>query len=234
MKSALRAAVAALACGAMFVVATTEAEAQFPNGTVVSETVHNFSLSAVSPMPHVDYGEVCVYCHTPHGGTATAPLWNRDDPVGPWTMYDSPSIDMTIEASPMGVSLACLSCHDGTIAIDVIINPPNSYTGPDPDGSATIDECAGCHTGNNPPGGLDFTYVNLTTDLSDDHPISVNYDPTADPDFNPAADVEAAGLPLPNGQVQCNSCHNPHSAQFRPFLRIDNAASAMCNTCHIK
>ncbi|ROR32426.1 cytochrome c3 family protein [Inmirania thermothiophila] len=73
------------------------------------------------------YGEVCVYCHTPHGASSrqTAPLWNRtlNDP-GAYTVYTSQTLISTDNPGPGPNSLLCLSCHDGTIAIDSIINMP--------------------------------------------------------------------------------------------------------------
>ncbi len=234
MNRVLRCATA-LAGATLFLAMTSTALAQFPDGTVVEETLHNMLQSTGSPMDIDDYGEICVYCHTPHEGNAAieAPLWNRAAPTGPFTMYTSSSIDMTIASSPLGVSLACLSCHDGTIAVDEIINVPNAFSGT-PGGGDNIADCAGCHSGSSPPGGFDFSATNMGQDLSNDHPISITYDPGADPDFNPAGSVEGAGLPLPSGRVECSSCHEPHSAQWRPFLQISNANSAMCTTCHIK
>ena len=81
-------------------------------------------------------GEVCVYCHTPHNKNtgASAPLWNRNVTTGTaYTVYDS-SVSSTINmttGNPDGVSLACLSCHDGNIALDAIVNQPglNGDTG---------------------------------------------------------------------------------------------------------
>lgn len=76
--------------------------------------------------------EVCVFCHTPHGGRTDvagggAPLWNRALPSDTgWTMYNSPNTDVAPGTAPLGVSLACLSCHDGVIALDALINAPGS------------------------------------------------------------------------------------------------------------
>jgi predicted CXXCH cytochrome family protein len=221
----------ALAAGLVaiaFVLAAVPAHAQppgYPNGTSVVATPHNLSWAASSDKYGAgtlrDYGEVCVYCHTPHGGQSSAPLWNRNFGAGPYSMYDnthSSTIDMTVDASPTGVSLACLSCHDGTVGLDVIINVPNSYSG-----AAAV--------GTTMPGGL---IANLGTDLRNDHPISVTYDPTRDTKFNSAASVATGGLVLYSGKVQCGSCHNPHTEEFKPFLRKSNSGSAVCLTCHIK
>lgn len=197
----------------------------WPNGTSVVETLHNLSYAASSdrygPGALRDYGEVCVYCHTPHGGQTSAPLWNRGFSVASYQMYDSghsSTINMTVDPQPTGVSLACLSCHDGTIGLDVIVNTPNNYTG-------------GPAVGTRMPANL---LANLGTDLRNDHPISIRYDPTADPFFRSASSVQSAGLQLYSGKVQCGSCHNPHTAANRPFLRVSNSGSNLCLTCHIK
>ncbi|HEY6196402.1 MAG TPA: cytochrome c3 family protein [Candidatus Eisenbacteria bacterium] len=202
-----------------------QAPGAWPNGTSVVETLHNLSYAASSdrygPGALRNYGEVCVYCHTPHGGQTSAPLWDRNFSVASYQMYDaahSSTINMTVDPQPTGVSLACLSCHDGTVGLDVIVNTPNNYTG-------------GPAVGTRMPTNI---IANLSTDLRNDHPISITYDPTADPLFHSAASVQAAGLQLYGGKVQCGSCHNPHTAANRPFLRISNAGSSLCLTCHIK
>lgn len=194
----------------------------------VSATKHNLSVSQGGTDPTTfddlaDYGEICVYCHTPHSNSTpgSMPLWNRAAPVGPYNMYDntySSTMDMTVDASPSGVSLACLSCHDGTIGLDAITNAPNAWSG-------TVSDSV-------MPAGL----TNLGTDLRNDHPISVLYDNSATGDlaFNDSTSVKTAGLVFYSGKVQCGSCHNPHNNTNAPFLRISNSASTLCTTCHIK
>lgn len=197
----------------------------YPNGTSVVETLHNLSHAASNNVYGAgslrDYGEVCVYCHTPHGGQTAAPLWNRNFSTATYQMYDgnhSSTIDMTVDPQPTGVSQACLSCHDGTVGLDVVVNVPNRYTGGGAIGTRM------------PAGG----FTNLGTDLRNDHPVSVAFDNTADNKFHSASEIEAAGLRFYNGKVQCGSCHNPHTAENRPFLRVSNNGSALCLTCHIK
>lgn len=192
------------------------------------------------------YGEVCVYCHTPHGATTEAPLWNRTLPAtGGYTPYLSSTIDTNI-GQPDGISLACLSCHDGTIAVDAIRNAPGSgtnLTGPwygKPASSLhyklaqeaqTGETCLVCHKGTIAP---DFTVMALTQNLSNQHPISMNY-PTAtqDPAFNQLltndgriAWFEETGNSRADDneiklysdgaggyKVQCATCHNPHGTR---------------------
>jgi hypothetical protein len=106
----------------------------------IRETKHN--LAANTDILSSGTTEVCVFCHTPHGGRTDvagggAPLWNRALPpttagtasAGQFEVYTSPNFDNDLggeSAGPKGVSLACLSCHDGTIALDALINAPGS------------------------------------------------------------------------------------------------------------
>jgi predicted CXXCH cytochrome family protein len=201
----------------------------------IRSTKHNFSGSrdpAFNPLGVANYGEVCVYCHTPHGGQTQTPLWNRPHATpGAYSMYSSPTINMTIDPQPSGVSLACLSCHDGTIGIDVVTNPPN--TAPGKDAVPTKKTIADIYPGEGSFDNRD-AFKNLSQDLRNDHPISVMYDPSKDGMFNTVASITDAGLKLYDGKVQCASCHNPHNKTNVPFLRKANANSDLCLTCHIK
>jgi hypothetical protein len=115
--------------------------------------------------------EVCVFCHTPHGSDTAAPvpLWNKVlGAPGSYTQYSTlqtPTFDS--QEAPVGsVSLACLSCHDGTQAMDVVLNLPGS--GGFNAAGAQVDPVAlGTMTGTPVP--------MLGTDLTNDHPISMQY-----------------------------------------------------------
>jgi len=196
----------------------------------VSNTDHNLS-DAANPYSTTTTDEVCVFCHTPHGAATNAPLWNRNYTAGNFTMYSSPTIDMTAAGTPESVSAACLSCHDGTTAFDSLINEPGAGL----DAIATWTWAGNNGTMANPPSDVAL----LGTDLSNDHPISIAYDTGADADFNAIANNYVGSLPLYPGsvgdnQVECGSCHNPHEDILPNFLRISNAGSAMCVTCHQK
>jgi hypothetical protein len=75
--------------------------------------------------------ETCVFCHTPHGSdtNAAVPLWNKElpDPTS-YTRYSTLGTStLDGEEAPVGsVSLACLSCHDGSQAVDTVLNVPGS------------------------------------------------------------------------------------------------------------
>lgn len=188
----------------------------------VTNSKHN--MSARSGL--TNYGEVCVYCHTPHNGAGptNAPLWNRSFGAGPYLMYNnsfSSTIDMVVATSPQGVSLACLSCHDGSIGLDVIINRPNADT-----------SLAG--SGTTMPTNAGQFFANLGTNLQNDHPVSITYDATLDAGFVATSAGRVGTLPLYSGRVECGTCHNPHNTTNNPFLRISNSSSNLCRTCHIK
>jgi len=97
----------------------------------VRNTKHNLTINP--DVKATGTTEICVFCHTPHGANPAtvglAPLWNRNIPIDTsYGVYSSPNFDASgIDAGrPKGVSLACLSCHDGTIAVDALINAPGS------------------------------------------------------------------------------------------------------------
>ena len=206
----------------------------------VGLTKHNLSTTGTFQV-HLTAGtdEVCVFCHSPHTEVTTAsavqpPLWNRTTTLTGFTMYSSATIEMLIAAQPQGVSLACLSCHDGSIAFDQLINGPGSGNfASDPGARQTGWTWLNSLDDMSKVGGIAF----IGKDLRADHPISVTYDTTQDPQFQPAAAVVTGGLKLfgpAADQVECASCHNPHEADLATFYRIDNAQSALCTTCHIK
>ncbi len=183
----------------------------------IGTTVHNLSVSGPGTIKAASEAEICVFCHTPHNSSPSGPLWNRHDPGTTYTPYNSTTIQAA-PGQPSGVSILCLSCHDGTIALGDLISRPGT---PMQGGITTM-----------PPGP-----TNLGTDLSDDHPISFVYaDSYAG---KPTEFVPPGALTGPvhldaAGRLQCTSCHEPHDNTFGKFLVTSNAAGALCVTCHLK
>ncbi|MEW6003410.1 MAG: hypothetical protein AB1638_12305 [Nitrospirota bacterium] len=124
--------------------------------------------------PHDLAPEPCAMCHTPHSGTGDYPLWNRVQPPQTYILYNSVSFDMSPTTQPRSPSSLCLVCHNG-IASE-LVNYPGPCSNPDP---AYDIEVAGC--------------ADLGTDLTNEHPISFNFNAGYDVDLNnfPAA-VDAA------------------------------------------
>ncbi|MDP2369642.1 cytochrome c3 family protein [Rhodoferax sp.] len=165
--------------------------------------------------------QVCVFCHTPHEATSgvVGPLWNRALSGASYTPYNSSSMEADaaeLAAQPGGSSKLCLSCHDGTMAIDKVnvLNGARNVTIPMVGSSSPVKMPSGSAT-------TGFTRT-LGTDLSSDHPISFTYNSTLavydgelrGPDGTVVGNRVAGGvkpkMPLENGQMQCATCHDPH------------------------
>jgi hypothetical protein len=134
--------------------------------------------------------EICVFCHTPHGGdnNASVPIWNRqlNSPTA-YTRYGSlGSSTFDADEDDIGsVTIACLSCHDGGQAIDSVINAPGSGGFVNKD-NFTYGNMPRLGGGDMVGGDLDTAtgrlltpaqgiVQNLETDLSNDHPVSMQY-----------------------------------------------------------
>lgn len=180
----------------------------------ITGSAHDFSAKGWNPG-----GEICVVCHTPHNATtsASAPLWNHALTVSVFTLYSSTTLNAVV-GQPVGVSKLCLSCHDGTVALD-------SFGG----ATGTTMITGGALVG---------------TNLSDNHPISFTYDTslaTLDGGlFNPSAALSGLGGTIAadmlfGGKLECGSCHDVHNgAGLANLLIKTNAGSALCLTCHDK
>ncbi len=138
----------------------------------ITGTKHN--LSKAVPVAG-ETSQLCVFCHTPHGSdiTAAVPLWNKGLPAGnTFTVYNSAAatatstIDGEILGTVGSVSIACLSCHDGTQAMDNMINKPGSG------GYAAAGNALGT-LGVMVAGGNPIPV--LGKDLKNDHPIGIQY-----------------------------------------------------------
>jgi hypothetical protein len=178
---------------------------------------HDFSSLAWSD------GEMCAPCHTPHRSmTDVWRLWNHALTSATYEMHGGGG---AAEADFDTASRLCLSCHDGTVALD-------SFGG----------ESGGSFIGGR---------SNLGTDLSDDHPVGSDaaYPPENKPAWWDAAMKDKSSLPASvrlgrwtsrhTGNsidvVSCSTCHNVHNRYGHDnLLTLDNTASSLCLACHIK
>jgi len=188
----------------------------------VANTKHNLSVSGSGAVKATSEQEICVFCHFPHNANPAEPLWNHALSGETYTPYFSNTLFAAAPGQPSGRSKLCLSCHDGTVAVGSVRHMPRGG------GSGTI-------TGLENPLTGQFA---LGTDLSDDHPVSITYD-IGNSELVPVATLESNGIKLDeNGQIQCGSCHDPHSDTYPKFLRkpfIEGGEGAvLCRTCHDK
>ena len=200
---------------------------------------------------------VCSPCHAAHNTDPlqVVPLWAHQTTAGPFVMYSSPTMNATDlpTTSPNGVSLACLSCHDGTVAINAPIGglatnatayyiDPGAKIGPD------------LHTTH----PISFTYdaVLAAADGQLENPVTYHIG-----DQKTLLTVNNAPVPLTwDGtsltgksideallvahKMQCSSCHDPHkligSAPSSGIMvkisgsDVNGRGSLICRTCHIK
>ena len=179
----------------------------------IADSVHNLSTSGKGPIKSKTEDRICIFCHTPHTAVSDAPMWNRRS--SGYTNYESSTTD-AVASKKQGPSGLCLSCHDGTIALGDMVYGQKKQRGPKND--------------------LRDTFLkgrsNLGTDLSDDHPIGIVYDTSLmikDGGLNDPSGVE---LPLVDGEIQCASCHDPHSDKIPPFLHKTTLNGELCTSCH--
>lgn len=183
---------------------------------VIVGSAHDFTAEGSG----ISTDQICLPCHAPHNGSVTlnAPLWNHTLSTETYTMYTSATLDADLDNEPGGVSKLCLSCHDGTVALD-------SFGGA---------------TGTNMLTGD----ANVGTNLANDHPISFTYDDTlAGVDgglFLPDSGTTALGGTISNdllfaNKMECASCHDVHNKYEQDSLLVmSNVGSALCLTCHDK
>src|SRR3990172_564811 len=99
----------------------------------IAATRHNLSYSGPGAVKSGTVGEICIFCHTPHHSSPQAPLWNRQLPSGQsYQLYGSSTLNSYPQDPQLrsgNMSLLCLSCHDGTIAIGDFVNPSHEEPG---------------------------------------------------------------------------------------------------------
>ena len=207
----------------------------------IRNTKHNLSVTGPGEVRATSEDEICIFCHTPHGASDTAPtpLWNRELSGATYIPYSSSSMDATGLGQPGGSSKLCLSCHDGTIALGSVGVLAGSGSGDGDPSTAEITISGTEADGTMPEGaGADTGFTRrLGTDLTNDHPISFTYDdslaiadgelrlPSATPEIDNRVPGTHPAVPLTDGQLQCTSCHDPHirdtSGEQIKFLRLN-------------
>lgn len=239
-----------------------------PNTDSISYTRHNLTMSYLSPIAgggsimdnaRNNYLEICVYCHTPHGasGQIAAPLWNRTINFSTYMVYDKPRTLNQPISQPGPNSLTCLSCHDGTIAIDSIINMPGSG-GFNPAQAVSMDvsflnswnspaavhatlgftpgsdqQCTYCHSQGGGAQGFPFEIFVIGEDLTNDHPIGVLYPES----FAPEVDFYEPSLIYTNRSGAVMKVFDTNGNRFPDTdeVRLYNSgegAEVECASCH--
>ncbi len=154
-------------------------------------------------------GNPCSVCHAAESEEppAEAPLWDENADLN--RTFGIP-LDQSKKAG-VGTTL-CLRCHDGAIARDTL-------------GSTKRERFASKEH----PGLFE------TGHKTSEHPVGVDY-PLYKKGYRPVVSVLAKGtVSLPDGKVECVSCHDPHDMTGLGHMLVDtNARSKLCLTCHRK
>lgn len=227
-----------LAAAALYIGTSTASAASGTPG--IAGSAHDFTSNtnfwiAGATNTWVSRNNICGVCHTVHHNNEDrlAPLWHHTSTVQEFTPYSSPSLQATV-GSPGGSSRACLSCHDGSVAI-------NSIDGVIVKGTEVkiTEETGGLIGG----GG----------DLSTSHPIGFTYDSslvTADGYLHEPSSTTVFGsggktisdFMLIGGKMECASCHDIHRQKGNSMNsgimgKVGGAGarnSELCLTCHKK
>lgn len=163
------------------------------------------------------FTQVCAFCHIPHGFDTQDPgggsfttanrngelLWNHQLSAGvTYTPYTSDTLKAPANAldgttPEQFYSLACLSCHDGQTAVNAVYRVPMqiSDAGDGSDAASTgglAGFVTGIGTGPVLMGAIDSTRV-IGTDLSNDHPVNINYATALTAGDTGLWDITAAG-----------------------------------------
>lgn len=186
----------------------TAMAARTPAG--ITGSLHDFSAESFT------HGNICSGCHIMHHAQliSEAPLWDHELSTMVYQVYSSPTLNATV-GQPEGISKLCLSCHDGTIAVE--------------------------GTG----GTMFVTGGAVINDLRTTHPISFTYDTalaTADGGLHdPASKTTVLGGTiatdlLTNGKMHCTSCHDAHNnlGNYAMLKMSSGGADGLCLTCHDK
>lgn len=189
---------------------------------------------------------LCAYCHTPHHAldSSDGPLWSHAVSTENPAAYTSPSFNdkgIAINDPYLGDTRLCMSCHDGTVAVD-------SYYG---------------NTGSNYlTNGTSPVFTNqpmLGTNMSQTHPIGFLFSEalTKSPNLNSGLTTSSPYLGNANtnvtvgsrlfggtsGYMTCRTCHDVHNQKNQTansiksgtphfFLLGGQLNSGLCITCH--
>jgi predicted CXXCH cytochrome family protein len=206
---------------------------------------------------------LCIWCHAPHhtlrpddpglsglAGNIYVPLWNRGVSTQTFTAYSSGdaapeqgpnALQADVSGGPGGVSRLCLSCHDGTIAVNTY-----GYEPQDPrsrsTGNRTISAQyligGGNDLSNHHPIGFDYTAV-VDVNTGDDEIADVGTVMVENTQGTGRAGQQLTIEDLLYGgtQMECTTCHDVHNSQnpgAEKFLWKSDRNSAFCVTCHLK
>ncbi|WP_431856923.1 cytochrome c3 family protein [Azospirillum sp.] len=204
-------------------------------------------VEAMTGLAFNNYRDPCIYCHLPADAKATS-AFNDDERYKDWNRYFSNQEDYLryesasnkVKPGQLGPqSLVCLSCHDGSMAVDMVVSKPGGWSTKDDapmhmklDKGGGLDRCTQCHDGVT---AHKMDHVVIGRNLMDDHPVGIKYPGLfGNEEYHPPGrdGTFRNGVKLFDNQVECATCHDVHQPDVVPFLRVEQ--SELCITCHNK
>jgi predicted CXXCH cytochrome family protein len=229
----------------------------------ISSTKHNLSATGTGLHFTDTTADMCKFCHIVHNASTTGTaLWGR--------AYSATSLPaFTTATTVAGTALPqtyaalgdattkCLSCHDGTVALNTTVNRLGTTTVV----AASNTIAAGTSTATTVTVGSGVglaSGLGYFANLAGQHPVGI---PFAGGTGSSAATNEYAaftttgcagtvncttsgtggvyiklyGTTAATAKVECGSCHEPHKSTEPFFLRVPGTvANARCGSCHIK
>jgi hypothetical protein len=238
---------------------------------LVANTKHNMSSTSTTTGPRTTdvNADMCKFCHLVHDANINAgALWARKAPTGAAFTTPNTTVDGTVLPATLNSyannpgTVRCLSCHDGSVGINVITN---AVTG---DGFVA----AGAHfVGGNTVTAGGNVYLRGTTymaNLNGQHPVGIPFagmtvggvvskalaaeygTVSAAGCLGGSLCVTAGSVPAAGNYIklygivtaatiECGSCHDPHQDNLGGnnafLLRVPaSVANGRCGACHKK
>ena len=197
---------------------------------------------------------VCAYCHTPHHAATTGndylPLWSHTVSTEALSPYWSATLQAQITPGDflMGPSKLCMSCHDGSIAVDQHYNIAGTKKlAGDNFLQPAIGDAGGSTLTNDHPIGFVYNDVaagaagvpGTSVDVTKDNYINAS-DAALTYKGNTAIKVQDRLFDTA-GYMTCATCHDVHNKKNADLTGTQNylvlapqSGSQLCLTCHIK
>jgi hypothetical protein len=194
---------------------------------------------------------LCAFCHTPHHAldATGGPLWSHAVSTQNPAAYSSPSFDtkgIPINDAYLGDTRLCMSCHDGTVAVDSYYgNTGSNYLSNGTNTVFTNMPMLGTNMSQNHPVGFDLLAVIAASPSGAGGSPNLNSNLSASSTYlgNSNTSVTVGSRLFAGQYMTCRTCHDVHNQKnstqnsIKPgtphfFILGGQLNSGLCITCH--